>query len=95
MALYAVPGVAGLIIGVLLLDIGMQAAQVANQSIIYALQPDARGRLNTVFMGGMFIGGALGSGLAGLAWTVAGWPAVCAVGFILACGSMALHLARR
>ena len=94
-ALYALPGVAGLIIGVLLLDIGMQAAQVANQSIIYALQPDARGRLNTVFMGGMFIGGALGSGLAGLAWTVAGWPAVCAVGFILACSSMALHLARR
>ncbi len=93
-ALWAIPGVAGLIAGVLLMDLGVQGAQVANQSVIYALQPDARGRLNTVFMGVMFTGGALGSGIAGLAWTLAGWPAVCAVGLALCAGSMALHLRR-
>jgi predicted MFS family arabinose efflux permease len=89
------PGVAGLIVGLVLLDLGVQAAQVANQSIIYALQPDARGRLNTVFMTGMFAGGALGSGLAGLGWTLAGWPAVCAVGLAMAAGSLAMHLRGR
>lgn len=87
------PGVPGLIAGLVLMDLGVQSAQVANQAVIYALQPDARGRLNTVFMGGMFIGGALGSGCAGVAWTLAGWPAVCAVGLTLACLSMAVHLA--
>jgi hypothetical protein len=40
----------------------------------------------------MFIGGAIASGAAGLSWTIAGWPAVCAVGFIFALGSLAAHL---
>jgi predicted MFS family arabinose efflux permease len=86
------PTVPGLLAGLVLLDLGVQAAQIANQSIIYALQPEARGRLNTVFMTGMFIGGAVGSGAAGFGWTVAGWPAVCAVGFVLALGALAAHL---
>lgn len=86
------PTVPGLILGLILLDLGVQGAQIANQSIIYALQPEARGRLNTVFMTGMFIGGAIGSGAAGIGWTVAGWPAVCVAGAVLACGSLAAHL---
>lgn len=86
------PTLAGIIVGLMLVDVGVQAAQVANQSVIYALQPDARGRLNTVFMTGMFIGGALGSGAAGIGWVQAGWPAVCAVGFALAMGSLTVHL---
>ena len=86
------PSVPGLVVGLMLLDLGMQGAQIGNQSIIYALQPEARGRLNTVFMTGMFVGGAIGSGAAGFGWTVAGWPAVCAVGFVLALGSLAAHL---
>jgi MFS family permease len=86
------PTLAGLIVGLLLLDVGVQSAMIGNQSVIYALQPEARGRLNTVFMTGMFIGGAIGSGAAGFGWTVAGWPAVCAVGAALALGSLAAHL---
>jgi MFS family permease len=85
------PGLAGLIAGLVLLDLGVQAALVANQSVIYALQPDARGRVNTVFMTGMFAGGAVGSGVAGLGWTLAGWPAVCGVGFVLALLSLGVH----
>jgi len=90
-AMWAMPGIAGLIIGLLLLDLGVQGAQVANQSIIYGLQPDARGRLNTVFMSGMFVGGAVGSGAAALGWAFAGWPAVCAVGLMLVAGSYLAH----
>jgi predicted MFS family arabinose efflux permease len=89
------PGITGLLVGLVLLDLGVQAAQVAHQAVIYALLPDARGRLNTVYMTGMFAGGAIGSGLAGIGWTLAGWPAVCAVGFVLAMGALAVYLAGR
>lgn len=92
-AVFAVwPTLAGLIVGLIVLDLGVQAAMIGNQSVIYALQPEARGRINTVFMTGMFIGSALGSGAAGFGWTIAGWPAVCGVGCALALGSLAAHL---
>jgi predicted MFS family arabinose efflux permease len=86
-----VPGLAGLIIGLVLLDLGVQAAQIGNQAVIYALAPEARGRVNTVFMTVMFAGGAIGSGAAGVAWPLGGWPAVCAVGAALALLSFAAH----
>ena len=41
---------AGLIAGVVLLDVGVQSGHVANQTRIYSLIPEARGRLNMVYM---------------------------------------------
>jgi predicted MFS family arabinose efflux permease len=78
------PTVPGLVVGLVLLDIGMQGSQIANQSVIYALQRDARGRINSVFMTGMFLGGAIASGAAGIGWTLAGWNAVCGIGLVMA-----------
>jgi predicted MFS family arabinose efflux permease len=66
----------GLVFGVLLLDLGMQSAMVANQQIIYGLKPQARNRVNSLFMVGMFVGGSLGSGGAMLAWQLANWQGV-------------------
>ncbi|WP_137864132.1 MULTISPECIES: MFS transporter [unclassified Sphingomonas] len=74
------PSIAGMVIGVLLLDFGVQGALVSHQHIVYALRPEARARLNTIFMGSMFVGGATGSGLATWAWALGGWGAVSLLG---------------
>lgn len=70
----------GLIAGVILLDLGVQAGHVANQTRIYALIPEARSRLNTVYMVTYFLGGSLGSALGAVGWTRWGWNGVCAAG---------------
>ncbi|HEX2328221.1 MAG TPA: MFS transporter [Candidatus Angelobacter sp.] len=69
----------GLIIGVIVLDGGVQAAQVANQSRVFSLRPDARNRVNTIYMICYFGGGSLGSLLGAWAWTHWHWNGVCAV----------------
>lgn len=75
---------AALIIGVIVLDFGIQSALVSNQHIIYALDPEARSRLNTIFMTGMFLGGATGSAVATVAWGYGAWSAVSLLGALLA-----------
>lgn len=69
---------AGLIAGVILLDIGVQSGHVANQTRIYALDATARSRLNTVYMFCYFTGGSIGSWLGAICWAYKGWWAVCA-----------------
>ena len=71
---------AGLVLGVILLDVGVQSAHISNQTRIFSLVPEARSRLNTVYMTGYFTGGSLGSVLGGQAWTHFGWPGVCVLG---------------
>jgi predicted MFS family arabinose efflux permease len=70
----------GLIIGVILLDLGTQSGQISNQTRIYALNGEARNRINTIFMVSYFIGGSLGSYLGAYGWSRFGWSGVCAVG---------------
>jgi predicted MFS family arabinose efflux permease len=77
----------GLVLGVILLDLGVQAAQVSNQARIYRLVPNAHSRVNTVYMVAYFIGGSLGSILGASAWGLWGWSGVCL------CGALMLGLA--
>ena len=72
--------VPAIIVGVLLLDFGAGLSHAANQSSAFALRPDARGRINGVYMSGYFLGGAIGTGFATLAYAAGGWPLTCALG---------------
>lgn len=83
--------IAGLIIGVIVLDMGVQATHISNQSIIFALIPEARNRLNTVYMVSYFVGGASGTFLASLLWNNYGWTGVCAIGGGLAFIALVAH----
>ena len=79
-----------LIAGVIVLDLGVQGTQVSNQARIYALEPAARSRINTVFMVSTFIGGALGSTLGSYAWQRWGWSGVCWSGGLLVAAAFAI-----
>ena len=70
----------GLIIGVILLDLGVQSCQISNQARIHALDGEVRNRLNTVYMVSYFAGGALGSFLSSICYSNMGWSGVCVLG---------------
>lgn len=72
--------VAAIIVGIVLLDLGVQGTQILNQSTIYTLRPEARSRLTTAYMTCFFLGGALGSAVAAAAFTHFGWTGVAAAG---------------
>jgi len=83
----------GLILGVLLLDVGVQSGHVTNQTRIYGLVPEARGRLNMFYMICYFLGGAVGSEGASLAWHRFGWTGVCLFALLaLLCGGVTYAL---
>ena len=83
--------VLGLIVGVLLMDAGVQATHISNQARALALRPEARSRLNTVYMVAYFSGGSLGSLASTLAWSRSGWPGVCVAGLLFSLGACAVH----
>ena len=85
----------GLVIGVIVLDVGVQAAQISNQSRIYALKPEARSRVNTVYMVSYFIGGAVGSGVGAFVWPLFGWVGVGVAGLVFAALAGLNHLRGR
>jgi predicted MFS family arabinose efflux permease len=74
---------AALAVGVIVLDVGAQMMQVANQTRIFGLVPSARSRLNTVYMTVYFSGAAAGSALSSMAWVNWKWNGVCGLALIL------------
>ncbi len=75
----------GLILSVILMDLGIQIAHISNQTRIYSIDPAARSRLNMVYMFCYFAGGALGSYLGAVCWHHGGWAGVCSFGAGILC----------
>jgi predicted MFS family arabinose efflux permease len=70
-------GAAGMLImlgiGAIVLDGATQFNQVVSQRVIYAIAPEARGRITSIFMTCVFIGGAIGSSAAPQIFIRGGW----------------------
>ena len=77
-------GAAGMLIvlgvGAIVLDGATQFNQVISQRVIYAIAPEARGRITSIFMTTVFIGGAIGSSIAPVVFIRGGWLATMLAG---------------
>lgn len=82
----------GLIVGILILDIGLQSIHVTNQSIIFAKDANATNRLNTVYMTCYFVGGSFGAFVGGKLWSFWGWNGVVLTGSLFVILLLLLHL---
>ncbi|BDZ49725.1 MFS transporter [Frondihabitans sucicola] len=81
---------AAILVGLVILDMGVQGIHVLSQRQIYELDEAARSRINSVYMTFYFVGGAVGSAAATTAWTLDGWTGVCAVGTVIAAAALVL-----
>jgi predicted MFS family arabinose efflux permease len=72
-----------LIVGILLLDVGVQGLQVTNQSMIYRLRPEARSRINSAYMVCYFAGGAIGSAVGSSVYDSHHWAGMCVLGAVI------------
>ncbi|MGE7823564.1 MFS transporter [Paenibacillus sp. NPDC093718] len=69
-----------LVIGIILLDLAVQAVHVTNQSMIFALRPQARSRMVAGYMIFYSIGSAAGSIASTHIYAQYGWHGVCVLG---------------
>lgn len=69
-----------LAVGLVALDLSVQAVHVTNQTILYATDPDARSRLAGTYMIFYSVGSAAGSIASTATYSWAGWSGVCLLG---------------
>lgn len=79
----------GLILGIIIIDIGMQCIQLSNQSATMKLCPEASSRMNTIYMVTYFIGASVGTFLAGTLWSIYGWKGTIGAGVLMIGGAVA------
>jgi MFS family permease len=80
-----------LVIGVVVLDIGVQAGLVSNQTQAFSVDPTAQGRINSLYMTATFSGGAIGVAISGWLMTYFGWIGIAVFGLALAAGAGFIH----
>jgi predicted MFS family arabinose efflux permease len=71
------------ILGFALIQLALALVHTSNQSIIFRLRPDAKSRINAIYMTAYFTGGACGSALGIFAWNHGGWSMTCLAGISL------------
>lgn len=83
---------AGMIAGIVIIDVGMQSIQLSNQSATMRLCPEATSRMNTIYMVTYFIGGSFGTFIAGTMWSLFGWQGTVGAGIALILCSVLITL---
>lgn len=86
--------VAGPVLQAFLVDVGMQTAQIANRSAIYAIAPKARNRVNTAFMVFTFCGQLTGTAVGNKLYAEGGWIASGSYSVASIVGAFVVCLAR-
>lgn len=84
-----------IIISAIGFDFGVQAVLVSHQTLVYGIDPTARGRLNAIFFTGMFIGMASGAALGSQALMILGWSGVVALATIAGILSLIVRMTDR
>jgi predicted MFS family arabinose efflux permease len=84
--------VAAVVIGAILLDCGLRAAMVANQTLVNSAVPDSRARSNTLFGIHVWSGNAVGAFLTSWAFAHHGWLAVCGIAMTAMVLALLIHL---
>jgi predicted MFS family arabinose efflux permease len=82
---------AGLILGILLLDIGVFGSQIPNQVRVFSIDPKAQSRLNAVYMLFYFVGASLGSVVGVKVMGEAGWLGLSLFGLALTSLALGYH----
>ena len=72
-----------MVISAILLDAGVSGNLVLGQRAIFSLEPELRGRLNSMYIAITFIGGAFGSYIGAWAYVRGGWTLTSWIGFAL------------
>ncbi|MBT2521747.1 MFS transporter [Arthrobacter sp. ISL-28] len=87
--------VIALIVVVVLLDLAAQATLVLGQTRLLSLPGQNRSRLNTAFVVSNFIGGAVGSAIAGPLWSADGWTAITGTALAIIAAAIAVWVVAR
>ncbi|RQT45505.1 MFS transporter [Burkholderia cepacia] len=80
-----------LIVGVIVLDIGVQSGLVSNQTRAFSVDPKAQGRINSLYMTATFFGGAVGATVSGWLMSRFGWSGIATFGVVLGILASAIH----
>jgi predicted MFS family arabinose efflux permease len=80
-----------LVIGVIVLDVGVQAGLVSNQTRAFSADPTAHGRINSLYMTATFFGGAIGTVISGWLMAHYGWSGIVVFGIALGSIAAAIH----
>jgi predicted MFS family arabinose efflux permease len=88
-------GLALLVVAALSVDFGVQANVVLGMRSIFLLAPEARGRLNGVYIASFFIAGALGSAVGAWAFAKGDWTLASRIGLGLPMIALARYFYRQ
>lgn len=69
-----------LVAAAIMIDFGVQANLVLGFRAVFALAPEARGRLNAAYLATFFVAGAIGSAVGAWAYAAGGWALASIVG---------------